>query len=544
MMTSIKPKNREALALVSFLSLVPLVSHLSFSWMGFTPTDEGFTLALSRRILDGQIPHRDFIIIRPFLSPLIHVPFVLFGGDYTFWLSRLFVWFQLSLISWLWVSIINRSLNFPFSTVEKVFVALIAFAATAHTKHLTAWFTIDGLFFATIGLVLGTNPRQIFKLAGYFLLGMAVLCKQSFLFMAPLALFILNDWRQIKYWIAAVLPGLFYLIFLMFVNSVPEAILQLSSPAELASIVIRRYSNKWNLLSVLIGYLAARFTLGRQALDPRTGSKAALLIFYAIPVVGAALSLWRGAWIDASFLAFGLLLGLTSYLLTTGSELTRETQVMCLVLLTAWSVSLSGGYTSPALASGPILAALIGFVFSRFKIAFGRSLSYSLGIASFAILVSFAVGRSNYIYRERPAAELNSSLDGVLRGGKMIYTNPNTHAFMSDLQRAVEFVESHKKEYAILPDVTAYYVTARQENHLPAVWPIAGELSNRKLMNRYIEAMEAQRETTIFILQKVEATRLANGFVPLPDSDYYEVVRYARAHFRKIHETNYFELYN
>src|SRR5438270_12258470 len=102
-----------------FLVLVPLCAHFMFSWMGFTPTDEGFTLANSRRILDGQVPHRDFILIRPFVSPLIHVPFVLFGGDNTFWLSRLFVWFQLASISWLWVSVINRMMKFPFSVANK-----------------------------------------------------------------------------------------------------------------------------------------------------------------------------------------------------------------------------------------------------------------------------------------------------------------------------------------------------------------------------------------------------------------------------------------
>src|SRR2546423_7312479 len=85
---------KETLIGVSFLILIPLLAHWLFSWMGFTPTDDGFTLAYSRRLLAGQVPDRDFIIIRPFLSPLIHVPFVFFGGAYTFWLSRLFVWFE------------------------------------------------------------------------------------------------------------------------------------------------------------------------------------------------------------------------------------------------------------------------------------------------------------------------------------------------------------------------------------------------------------------------------------------------------------------
>src|SRR5438128_4730574 len=107
-MNSTRFKNNELLVFASFLILVPLLSHLLFSWMGFTPTDEGFTLAYSRRILDGQVPHRDFIIVRPFFSPLLHVPVVFFGGDYTFWLSRMFVWFQLACMSLMWSSVANR----------------------------------------------------------------------------------------------------------------------------------------------------------------------------------------------------------------------------------------------------------------------------------------------------------------------------------------------------------------------------------------------------------------------------------------------------
>ena len=76
---------------IFFILTVSVVSHLLFSWIGFNPTDDGFILSLSRRIIDGQFPHRDFIFIRPALSPVIHVPFVYFGGEYTFWFSRLFV---------------------------------------------------------------------------------------------------------------------------------------------------------------------------------------------------------------------------------------------------------------------------------------------------------------------------------------------------------------------------------------------------------------------------------------------------------------------
>ncbi len=75
--------NRNVSVSVASPLIVPTLAHLLFSWMGFSPIDDGFTLAYGRRILEAEVPHRDFII-RPFISPLIHVPCVLFGGDYTY----------------------------------------------------------------------------------------------------------------------------------------------------------------------------------------------------------------------------------------------------------------------------------------------------------------------------------------------------------------------------------------------------------------------------------------------------------------------------
>src|SRR5258708_31765250 len=52
----------EAVRRLGFLSIpivVAVAAHLEFSWMGYTPTDDGWVLAGSRRILAGQIPHRD-----------------------------------------------------------------------------------------------------------------------------------------------------------------------------------------------------------------------------------------------------------------------------------------------------------------------------------------------------------------------------------------------------------------------------------------------------------------------------------------------------
>jgi hypothetical protein len=539
-MTKIKPTVRAIFAAACFLIVIPLISHLLFSWMGFTPTDEGFTLAHSRRILDGQLPHRDFIIIRPFLSPLLHVPFVWWGGEYTFWLSRLFVWFQLAAISWLWVSIINRLLAWPFSVANAFLISLISFAATTHTKHLTAWHTIDGLFFIAIGLALCIRKRPATKIVGYFLIALASLCKQNFIFVAPVSLLILGDWRHFRYWIAIILPASGYALFLIFAGALPDALIQLTSHTELFSAGLRRYVNIWIALAA-IGFLFWRTSRSLLSLDSHRWM--GLAVFCWLPLFVAGVGLWFGVITSISFFFFGLLMMLAIHSIGSGLAIMPDTRVMLLVLPTAWSASLSGGYNTPALMAGPILVALIAHAFIRYRPENHRLLQYSIPIAAVIILLTFAVARTKYIYREQPAAALTKSLDGVMPGAKRIYTNPNTFEFLSDLNWAIKLVKAQNGEYAILPDLAAYWVKAKQQNPLPAVWPQADELSSKVLMTRFIDAMEARRANTVFIVQKVEAKDLARGFVPLPNSDYYEVVRYVRTHFTKTQETDYFELY-
>lgn len=540
MKTKITRRQTRVLAAAAFLILVPLVFHLLFSWMGFTPTDEGVTLAHSRRIVDGQVPHRDFIMIRPFVSPLIHAPIVLFGGNYTFWLSRLFVWCQLSLIAWLWVSMIGRLVSFHFSATTRLLIALMVFATSVHTKHLTAWHTIDGLLFAAIGLALVTKPSRALKLLGYFLIGFAPLCKQNFAFLVLLSPIIMGDWRQLRYWSAAATPALLYLIFLVFANCLSDALFQLASASDFVPIIIRHYPAAVILLSMAAGYITVSLSLRQRASSSGVNARVTISLLYVVPVLGAGVSLSVGSWANISFALFGLSTGVCAFLIKNVPHRTGEKRVFLLSLATAFSASLSGGYTSPALASGPLLATLVLFVFDRYKNDYGQFLYRSLWIASIVILLGFGWARTRYIYRDRPATQLTMSLGDVLLGGRLIYTNRNTYEFMKDLKTAVEFVESSGKEYAIITDAAAFWVKAHQENRLPAVWPI--DLSP-PLMNRFIGAMESRRGGTIFIVQKVQTTSLANGFAPLPASDDYASARYARTHFTKVYETNFFELY-
>ena len=547
MRTKTRLADQNVLISVAFLLIVPTLAHLLFSWRGFAPVDDGFTLAYSRRILEGQVPHRDFIIIRPFVSPLLHTPFVLFGGEYTFWVSRFFVWFQFACISWAWVCIINRAFDNPFNNLTKLFIALVSFAASVHYFVLTAWHTIDGLFLASIGVwILLARKHARWRVIGYLLIATAYLCKQSFLLMAPLSVLLLGDWREKKYWITITLPAAGYCAYLLVTGSFSEAVLQLASQSGLVSTGVGSYLNFGFLLGILAGY-CAMFLLSASAVPLLSTSRipryAGASILIAMPAAFIAIGLYRGSLAAVSFGVVGMVLGIVLYLawkrIGQGED---KVSVTLLALLLAWSASLSVGYNFPALLLGPLFTILAAFVYSRRESLNPRFLQTTLAIAGVAILLGFAVARPYYIYREQPSSELTESLDGVLPGGRLIYTNPNTYEFLVDLDNAADTVSERNRTYAIIPDVPGYWVQSEQTNPLLVDWPQPVELGNQYLIDRVTSDLAAERGDVTVLVQKVHAFYLAEGSVPL-DEDQYAVVQYVRANFEKTHETEFFEFY-
>ena len=107
--------------MTSSLSSSCLCANLLSSKYGFNPTDGEFILAGSRRIVDSEVPHKDFISFRTAGSMKLHAPFVALGGDYAIWVSRLFVWFKFAAIAWMWTVASSRSESlFSFSILLSI----------------------------------------------------------------------------------------------------------------------------------------------------------------------------------------------------------------------------------------------------------------------------------------------------------------------------------------------------------------------------------------------------------------------------------------
>lgn len=255
------PIKIKVFASVVFIFSVATISHLLFSHLGHNPTDDGWILAGSRRIIEGQIPHRDFLFHSPAGSFFLHAPFVLFGGDYTYLISRYFVWIQFAAIAWIWTVVIARSFNVFHTVLEKFAVALIAFSFSANHFPIMAWYTTDGIFFVSIGILLCDNESRWTKTVGYIFIGVAPVCKQVFLPMIPIAVILFNDWRRLSSWISASIPIVLYGTYLAIYGAIPDAIIQLTTHTNFYYVCVFPYvvhlSFPWG---IIIGVLAAAYS--------------------------------------------------------------------------------------------------------------------------------------------------------------------------------------------------------------------------------------------------------------------------------------------
>jgi hypothetical protein len=484
--------------------------------------------------------------VRPVGTSFLHVPFVLIGGDYTFWLSRYFVWFEFACISWCWVLILEKLTLGRLNNIERILTGLVVFSFCAHDFPPMVWGTTDGMFFVSVGLLFALKEKFSSKFFGYFLIGFACLCKQGFLLMVPAALIASGDWKRMYYWIVAVLPGLIYLSYLAVNKALGDALFQLTSRSDLLFLSVYSFIINWMLpWGIILGFLIMKI------LNPQFNSKflqsssnylkiAGIVIMSAI-LFFAAYMLGVGKYhIEIPMFLLGITAGILLYNVM-GIERKQNGLIRLTFLIVAYSVSssFSQGYNTPAFAGGASASVIMYLLFHEFKAYKKKAMYYALyTIITASVLVGFIIARENYVYRDLPAKYLTEDIGDVFPGGKCIKTNKNTKRFLADLQK------TGGETYSIVPQIPGYWVHSEQLNPLPADIPCTefGSASYMKLYGRLVKAVEEQRGKICFIVQKVDAGEIRDRWVPL-DPDLCTIAFYIRGKFQKINETEFFEIY-
>lgn len=491
------------------------IFHLLFSKYGLNPTDDGFILAYSRRIIEGQIPHLDFISIRPVLSPIVHIPFVLFGGDYTFLLDRFFVWIQWGIIAYLFTEVLFIYSGVKPSNFIKFLIFLIAFMLNANNFPIMAWHTVDGMFFAAIGFFLIVKFRDSnIKYLGYFIAGLSVLCKQNFIFIIPLLLVLFWEDKFIIKIFLMLLPIFVYIIVLIILGVLEEATLQLTSHSKFFNFVYHLFFNYRNIIGFSIGFVILHILKKKNKFI----NKFYLKIIFILLTISISSLLYLRCYLknnfilDYSYLIFGIFLGQLFYLFFDYDyNFFRNVyfKIIIFILLLSVVISISLGYPYPILLCGTLVAGQI-FNFLKEIYLSNKNIKFIIVSSFLLTFIFFAIIRFTFIYLERPAKYLEYSIDNVIKGTTGIYTNYNMFEYANELNEIISELEQKGQKFAILPDFTAYWVKSEYVNLLPIDWVQGTELKSPYLKDKVFKSILEDKDR-LYIVSNFSTPRISEG---------------------------------
>ena len=269
-------------------------------------------------------------------------------------------------------------------------------------------------------------------------------------------------------------------------------------------------------------------------------------------IVASAALMSRGLYLGLpSFGVFGVVTGMLLDSLRHESWRRRMFQAGGLALVPAWCASISDGYNTPALGTGPLFVLLLAGLVEEALLhppgcedaipARKRIVRLIFFIAAAAATIGFVTGRREHVYLERPAKELVWPLDGVFPGAKGIRAGRGAYEFLRDLREAKLLARQHAPRYTILPDFAGYWVKSEEVNPLVTDWAIWTEVGGEALEQLALRDLASWKGKIAVIAQKVDADSVARS--PVPPKGRRVLLNYVREHFRKVGETRFFEVY-
>lgn len=541
--------------------LVPLAYLWFYTPYGMDTTDFGFFYGYPWRILQGEIPYRDFYYINPSFPLFWHAFWLkvtpehwgVLGGKAGFVAAMLAA-------SWMLTLFLGKTFDLERMGVPAPLLATAGFVWGVHAFAHVPWHTVDGIFFAAAALWTGGAGHPL--LAG-LLACLSALTKQSYFFVplgvATCLFFLRPRKREALYTLAAALLGwLAWWAFLRHVGAWDAFRNLTSKPLDIAEaleagIFIYLRQEWWlpALASVpwLAWFAARRFapaTLSAlrlpstlpQLLQPGILYLWLIAVRYVHEVF--AVRSWTG--FGESWPTLWLVLGGVCVLLPATvlrpwlrdaqaqgpHALLRAATALGAPLLVAWSAGISGGYKTPALCALPLLFAFL-LVHARLggKAALAAWTALVLGLIMFRAGYEYPytfpikqLARAHLIY---DAGEVFPKASGVMVDKDMYET----------LRELKELRARYGKNYRVLPGFPhAYYLTG-DAPAFPSEWLLDWQIVNQ-FDKVYQELVD--RDITVFMLRDQMDTEQADGYARAG----YTVPQMVRKRWRIVEETPHF----
>ena len=180
-------KKRQRIISLGMLALF-LMYAVCYAPYGMDTTDFGFFYGYPWRIVQGQVPYRDFYFITPPAALYWHAFWLAVTPDKIVVLAgKVGFLAELAAASWMGTLYLARVFDCERMELPLPLLAALGFVWSVHSFPPMPWHTVDGVFFGSAALLAGISGWPL--LAG-ICAGACMLSKQSFLFV-PLAVAIM-----------------------------------------------------------------------------------------------------------------------------------------------------------------------------------------------------------------------------------------------------------------------------------------------------------------------------------------------------------------
>jgi hypothetical protein len=534
---------------------------------GFNPTDEGVILAQSFRIINGEIPHKDFISIRPAGSGYFHALNYLIPAP-VFVTARYFVLIQFFIIAVLcslfFYNQIDKNSNLSKNATIYFFALIISsYTISILNYNLFSWTTIDAVFWSVISLyLLSFASKKIHYIFALISISMAALSRQTFALATLMAfvytfyVFRKNIISSVVILLSGALPFILYFSLLIYHNALIDFMLQMSGRTEFFETAIlqfvKRFFLSWstalNVLTIVISifiYFKKDFIFKRFFVK-NTLTKYLPILYIAITfllVIKYFLSREQNIY-TLPFELFFSAIAISIFNRVCFSEQTKLFYISLTIILISWISAISLGDNTPVFSSGPLFITVVInsvniIILSKSNIPkFFPVLTLFL---SLIVLFSGFVSQRKFNYRDNPAQILDDGLYTVSAQFGKIKTNKNLIEYYSELKTIIESLPSAKNNTIVYPHNAAFYPAFNTRNPFTLDWLITNEFVGQEQRVKSDLEKLLYRDKIYIIIDNCNLITISNSYNP---SEYSNIIKeFAENHLMLIQETKYFKIY-
>ncbi|MDJ0359730.1 hypothetical protein [Rhodococcus sp. H29-C3] len=469
---------------------------LGIERFGFNPTDQGFVVAQSWRVLHGEIPHLDIISARPLGSAYLHVLDLLLPGP-LFLISIAVATLQMIILT---VVLASWTSDYPLRQWGLLRTSMVVAAVflNIHLFPINAWHTIDGIFLVVCGwwaldIGLRTDRTLLYRF-GLFALGFASITKQSFVPAVAVGLVVLlvhpaskkrPRFRRLGIDIVVLLAApLAYLLVVTAAGGFGDMLSQLTGGVAATGrrIFDPGFSSSF-VIAIAVFVSAIVFIIVLPQRVPARWSRWLSVLPASVAVATVLLVVFHGRLERAGVWGIALFWMLAACVLVDAlSHRTIPWRPLGLLLL-AWMASLSWGYDSPTLLAGSMVLLTLDLVkrnlllptVSEQNLWIRRGGALAAAVTVTVVVAGFVtVEQAQNPYRDRPRDELVADLGTAIPEMRGIESNASTFAYIQQIRQCIEAYPA--EDVAILPDNAFVYPALHLHNPFPLDWMLPIEL--------------------------------------------------------------------